>query len=58
MNDETGLTGAYDFKLTWDETAGPSIVTALQINWGSAWNREKFRVGFRGIDSAQKPSEN
>jgi len=32
--DNTGLTGDYDFELSWDETAGPSLFTALQEQLG------------------------
>jgi uncharacterized protein (TIGR03435 family) len=32
--DQTGLNGAYDFELSWDEDAGPSVFTALRQQLG------------------------
>ena len=48
--DATGLTGAYDFEVSWDDTAGPSLFSALQEQLG-------LRSYFV-IDSAQRPTEN
>ncbi|HEX3881009.1 MAG TPA: TIGR03435 family protein, partial [Bryobacteraceae bacterium] len=56
--DHTGLTGLYDFKLTWDEEAGPTVVDALREQMGLALKGEKVAVSYFVIDSAQRPSEN
>jgi uncharacterized protein (TIGR03435 family) len=58
VNDETGLTSAYDFKLSWDETNGPSLVTALREQLGLRLESSKVPVSIFVIESAQKPSEN
>jgi uncharacterized protein (TIGR03435 family) len=56
--DKTGLEGAYDFKLSWDETSGPSLVTALQEQLGLRFESQKVPVSMFVIESAQKPAEN
>jgi uncharacterized protein (TIGR03435 family) len=56
--DKTGLTGAYDFTLSWDETNGPQLSTALQQQLGLKFESEKVPVSFLVIDSAQKPTAN
>lgn len=56
--DHTGLTGLYDFKLTWDEEAGPTIVDALREQMSLVLKGEKVAVSYFVIDSAQRPSEN
>jgi uncharacterized protein (TIGR03435 family) len=56
--DQTGLTGVYDFKLSWDETAGPSLVTALQEQLGLRLESQKVPVSFFVFESAQRPSGN
>ena len=56
--DKTGLTGAYDFTLSWDETNGPQLSTALQQQLGLKLESEKVPGSFIIIDSAQKPSAN
>lgn len=56
--DKTGLTGAYDFTLSWDETNGPQLSTALQEQLGLKFESQKVPVPFFIIESAQKPSEN
>lgn len=56
--DKTGLTGAYDFKLSWDDDAGPTLATALQEQLGLKFEPEKVPVSFIVIESAQKPTEN
>jgi uncharacterized protein (TIGR03435 family) len=56
--DETGLPGDYDFTLSWDEAAGPSLSTALQEQLGLRFESQKVPVSFFVIDSAQKPSRN
>jgi len=58
VNDETGLRGFYDFRLSWDETAGPSLVTALREQLGVRLEARKVPVSVFVIDSAQKPTEN
>jgi uncharacterized protein (TIGR03435 family) len=54
--DQTGLTGEYDLKLSWDETAGPSLFTALQEQLGLRLNAQKVPNLFFVIESAQKLS--
>jgi uncharacterized protein (TIGR03435 family) len=56
--DETGLSGTYDFKLSWDETAGPSLFTAVQEQLGLRLNPRKVPVSFFMFDSAQRPTGN
>jgi len=63
VTDHTGLTGEYDFKLTWtpDQNAdatGPSIFTALQEQLGLKLDSAKGPVEIIVIDSVEKPSEN
>ncbi len=56
--DQTGLNGDYDFKLSWDETAGPSIFTAVQEQLGLRLNAQKVPLSFFVIESAQRPTAN
>jgi len=56
--DKTGLAGAYDFKLSWDETSGPSLFTALPQQLGLRLEPQKVPVSFFVIESAQRPKEN
>jgi uncharacterized protein (TIGR03435 family) len=58
MVDKTGLTGAYDFDLMWDESSGPSLSTALQEQFGLKLESQKVPVSFFLFDSAQRPGEN
>jgi uncharacterized protein (TIGR03435 family) len=58
VKDETGLRGDYDFKLSWDETNGPSLFTALQEQLGLHLEPRKVPVSFFVIESAQRPKEN
>lgn len=58
VDDETGLTGDYDFQLSWDDTAGPSLVTALQQELGLRLAPQRIPVSLFVIDSAEKPSAN
>lgn len=58
VNDETALTGSYDFKLSWDEVAGPSLVTALQEQLGLRLEAKKVPVSIFVVDSAEKPGGN
>jgi uncharacterized protein (TIGR03435 family) len=54
--DETGLTGYYDLKLTWD--AGVSIVGPFKDQLGLQLEPRKIAVEFLVIDSAEKPDGN
>jgi uncharacterized protein (TIGR03435 family) len=56
--DETGLTGEYDFKLSWDDDAGPALVTALRDQLGLRLESEKVTVSTFVVDSAVQPSAN
>lgn len=56
--DETGLPGAYNFKLTWNDTAGPSIFTAVTEQLGLRLEAQKVPVSFFVIESAQRPTAN
>jgi uncharacterized protein (TIGR03435 family) len=58
MVDMTELKGAYDFKLSWDEAAGPSLFTALQEQIGLRLDPHKVPVSYFVIESAQRPGEN
>jgi uncharacterized protein (TIGR03435 family) len=58
MMDRTELHGVYDFKLAWDDAAGPSLFTALQEQLGLKLESQKVPVSFFVIESAQKPGEN
>lgn len=63
--DRTGLTGKYDFKLEWADTAeappdlnGPSLFTALQEQLGLRLESQKAPVETLVIDHAERPSDN
>lgn len=56
--DNTGLKGVYDFTLSWDEEAGPTLVKAVQQQLGLHMSQEKVTVTNFVIDSAQRPSAN
>jgi len=56
--DETGLAGVYDFKLEWDETQGPSLVTAVREQLGLRLDSKMVPYSYFVIDSAQRPSAN
>jgi uncharacterized protein (TIGR03435 family) len=73
--DHTGLTGKFDFKLSWtpdfsqfngtppwgakpDETAAPSLYTAIQEQLGLKLEPAKELADTLVIDGVEKPSEN
>ena len=56
--DKTGLTGYYEFTLSWDEDAGPTLYTAIQEQLGLKLEPQKVPVSFIVIESAKKPGEN
>jgi uncharacterized protein (TIGR03435 family) len=56
--DKTGLRGDYDFTLSWDETNGPALSTALQEQLGLKFESQKVQISMFVIESAQKPTGN
>jgi uncharacterized protein (TIGR03435 family) len=56
--DKTGLAGKFDFTVSWDQTDGPTLMTALQEQLGLKYESEKVPVPFFIIESAKKPGEN
>jgi uncharacterized protein (TIGR03435 family) len=56
--DKTGLTGVYDFTLSWNEEDGPSLVGALRDQLGLQVRPEKVPVVRFVLDFAQKPTPN
>lgn len=56
--DKTGLTGAYDFTLSFDDTNGPSLFSALQNQLGLKFEAQKVPVSYLIVDSAQMPTGN
>lgn len=58
VTDETGLTGDYDFTLTYNEADGPSANTALQRQLGLRLEPRKVVNSYFVIDSAQRPGAN
>jgi len=56
--DQTGLTGSYDFMLTWDDGFGPSLFTALTEQLGLRLKPGKVTVSAFVVDSAQRPTKN
>jgi uncharacterized protein (TIGR03435 family) len=56
--DQTGLTGQYDFTLSWDDNAGPALSTALREQLGLRMQADKVPVSIFLVDSAARPSAN
>jgi uncharacterized protein (TIGR03435 family) len=56
--DKTGLTGVYDFTLSWNEEDGPTLASALREQLGLQLRPEKVPVSRFVLDSAQKPKPN
>lgn len=56
--DQTGLTGFYDFTLSWDDDAGPTLPIALREQLGLRMESQKVEISNFVIDSAQRPSAN
>lgn len=56
--DQTGLSGVYDFSLSWDDDNGPKMETALQEQLGIRMTAEKVPVSYFVIDSAKRLSQN
>jgi uncharacterized protein (TIGR03435 family) len=54
--DKTGLTGFYNFKLSWEPDE--SVSSVLQQQLGLRLERQKVPVDYMTIDSAEKPSDN
>jgi uncharacterized protein (TIGR03435 family) len=54
--DKTGLTGFYNFKLSWEPDE--SVSSALQQQLGLKLEPQKVPVDFMTIDSAERPGEN
>lgn len=52
---QTGLKGEFDFNLSWDETNGPELTTALQEQLGLKLEPQKVPVPQFVIESAEKP---
>jgi uncharacterized protein (TIGR03435 family) len=56
--DKTGLDGVYDFALSWDDDAGPSLAEALRDQLGLHVEKQKVAISNFIIDSAHLPSAN
>jgi uncharacterized protein (TIGR03435 family) len=56
--DKTGLQGNYNFKLWWDDSASPSLFTALTEQLGLRLEPQKVPVSFFIVESAQRPNAN
>jgi uncharacterized protein (TIGR03435 family) len=55
--DKTRLAGIFDLELRWNDTDGPSLVTAVQEQLGLKLDPQRGPVDVLVIDSAQKPVE-
>lgn len=58
VKDETGLTDAYNFTLTFNETEGPSASSALQQQLGLRLESRKVPISNFVIDAARRPDAN
>ena len=56
--DNTGLSGEYDFTLSFDNEAGPVLSTALRQQLGLQMKTEKVPVSTFVVDAAEKPTAN
>jgi len=56
--DKTGLRGEYDFRLSWNEEAGPGLSTALREQLGLRMEAQKVPGSTFVVDSAEKPGAN
>ncbi len=56
VSDKTGLDGVYDFRLSWDDNAGPALGSAIQDQLGLRLEKQKVPVTHFIVDSAKKPS--
>jgi uncharacterized protein (TIGR03435 family) len=59
--DETGLSGLFDFKLTWSDSLdadAPSIFTAVREQLGLKLEAKKGQAGIYAIEKVEKPSGN
>lgn len=56
--DRTGLTGEYDFTLSWDENEGPTLATAIHEQLGLRLEATKVQQSLFVIDSAMRPAGN
>lgn len=55
--DRTGLNGAFDLELRWNDADGPSLATAVQEQLGLKLEAQRAGVDVLVIDSAQRPAD-